>query len=76
MNHDDLLKMVRHRLRQLNMTPYQFARLVRPGVSQATVYNFVNNGRPVMSDTLTAMLTALSMKIVIDEEAINARERK
>lgn len=63
MNHRDLVKRVRKRMNELAFTPYQLHQKLEGKVSKQTVYNFVEHGKVIKSDTLIILLDALGMTI-------------
>jgi hypothetical protein len=65
MTHALLVKAVRHRMDELNMTPYRLHVLLVGRACKQTVYNFVTHGEVIKSDTLVAIMDVLGLSIDI-----------
>jgi hypothetical protein len=63
MTHQMLVNVVRLRLDELNMTPYQLHVRLVGRVSKQTVYNFVKHGEMIKSDTLAAVMDVLGLTL-------------
>lgn len=68
MTHKELLRVINARMVALGLGPRQLAAKLRGKVSQATVYNFVVNGRPARTDTLVAILNVLGLTVGASDE--------
>jgi len=65
MSHADLVRHVRKRMKDLAITPYQLHQGLAGKVSKQTVYNFVEHGRVINSDTLLTIIKAVGLMIII-----------
>jgi len=65
MSHADLVRHVRKRMKHLAVTPYQLHQSLAGKVSKQTVYNFVEHGRVINSDTLLTIIKAVGLTIII-----------
>ena len=63
MTHHVLVRLVRQRMKQMELVPYQLHQRLGKSVSKQTVYNFVNHGRVINSDTLVLILRELGLTI-------------
>lgn len=68
-----LVKLVRKRLEELNMTPYQLHQRLETKVSKQTVYNFVKHGHGVRTETLLAILNLLGLTICRKQESSDSK---
>ena len=62
MNHRDLVRRVRKRLSEFGMKPFQLHQKLADKVSKQTVYNFVEHGRVIKSDTLLIIMGGASTR--------------
>lgn len=69
MTHPMLVKAIRRRLDEMNMTPYRLHMLLAGRVSKQTVYNFVTHGEVIKSDTLVAIMDVLDLTMSKTEGA-------
>jgi hypothetical protein len=63
MTHALLVKAIRHRLDELNMTPYRLHVMLAGRACKQTVYNFVTHGALIRSDILVAIMDVLDLTI-------------
>jgi len=68
MKHADLVRHVRKRMKYLAITPYQLHQSLKRKVSKQTVYNFVEHGRVINSDTLLTIIKAVGLMIIIQSK--------
>jgi hypothetical protein len=68
MTHGQLVKTIRCRMKQLEMTPYRLHQELGGKVSKQTVYSFLEHGKPASTETLVAIMTVLKLSIAEPEE--------
>ena len=59
MTNATLIEIIKQRMKREGITPYMLAQRLEGQVSRSTVYKFLNDGRPVATDTLLTILEAL-----------------
>jgi hypothetical protein len=57
---------IKARMRELNMTSYQLHQRLKGRVTKQTVYNFVEHGKVVTTESLSAIMDVL--QLTIDEK--------
>ena len=65
MSHADLVRHVRKRMKRLAITPYQLHQKLDGKISKQTVYNFVEHGRFIKTDTLLIIMKAVGLTFII-----------
>lgn len=63
MTHDQLVNVIRRRMKKLDMTPYRLHQELSGKVAKQTVYNFLEHDKAVTSETLVAILNVLKLSI-------------
>lgn len=63
MTHNELVKHVRRRIKEMGLTPYQLHKRVEDRLNKQTIYNFIRHGRVIKSDTLLVILAELGFVI-------------
>ena len=69
MTHNSLVSVVRKRLDERKLTPYEFHRQLQKKVSKQTIYNFLEHGKTLRSDTLLILLNALDLRVVHERKS-------
>lgn len=68
MTHDQLVMKIRRRMKTLDMTPYRLHKELKGKLAKRSVYNFVEHGKPVTTETLVAIMNVLKLSITEPEE--------
>lgn len=61
----DFRQIIQRRMEARGWTPYRLAQ--EAGVTNPTIYNLLS-GKPVKSDTLSAVFKALQLEVIVAEE--------
>lgn len=63
MMHNALVKLIRRRMKERGLQPHELAADLHGTLSKQTVYNFVEHGRVIKSDTLLVILNELGLAV-------------
>lgn len=60
-------------MKELSITPYQLHQQLAGKVSKQTVYNFVEHGKIIKSDTLLAVIAELGLQLQLIQTRIKRK---
>ena len=63
MTHGQLVRVIRNRMKRVEMSPYRLHQELKGKVAKQSVYNFLEHRKPVKTQTLVAIMTVLDLQI-------------